>query len=199
MAIRYEVHKIDNASGSGKERKYIQLREEPSMTSKELERQIEESCTVNAADVRAVLAQLRHFIGRELSAGRRFHLPEIGYLSLSIGCTPAKERGGGKITAKDISVRGINFRPESQLLDEIKQNARFKKDDRTTISKQYTDGELWAKVAEHITENGYITCRIMSLEFGLSAYMAKKWLAKFVEDGRLVKRGNRHQPLYFLA
>lgn len=198
MAIRYEVHDIKNASGSGKNRNFIQLREEPPMTSRQLEEQIEETCTVNAADVRAVLAQLRYFIGRELSAGRKFHLPEIGYLSLAVGNTPPSEKPDGKITAKDIFVRGINFRPEKQLLDEIKQNVRFKKDDGTTISKRYTDEELWTKVKNYISENGYITCRIMSLEFGLSGYMTRKWLTKFTADGQLVKRGSRRQPLYFL-
>jgi hypothetical protein len=40
---------------------------------------------------------------------------------------------------------------------------------------------------------------MMCTEFGLSDYMAKKWLEQFVSEGRLVKCGSRQQALYFLA
>lgn len=55
MAIRYEIHTIENAQGTGKERLYIQLKNAKAMTADELESAIENACSVTKGDVKAVL------------------------------------------------------------------------------------------------------------------------------------------------
>lgn len=199
MEIKYEIHTIENSQGTGKKRVYIQLRNNKAMTVDELSKEIQESCTVTPSDVKAVMSEICHIAIRELSNGSRFYLPEIGYLSLSVGNVPPSQKSNGKLTGKDIYVKNINFKPEKKLLNQIQRNVHFAKSDYTTISAKYSEETMWTKVAEFLTTHRYITRRMMRSEFGLSDYKAKQWLEQFVKSGKLSKEGTRHQPIYFLA
>lgn len=197
MEIKYEIHNIENSQGTGEQRVFIQLRNNPAMTIEELAKEIQEACTVTPSDVKAVMAEICHIAIRELSNGNRFYLPEIGYLSLSVGNTPPALKPNGKITGKDIYLRNINFKPEKKFLSEVQKKVRFVKSDYTTLSAKYTEKKLWSKVEDYLSSHRYITRRDMRSEFGLSDYKAKQWLNRFVEGGKLTNEGTRHQPLYF--
>lgn len=199
MNIKYEVHTIENASGTGKKRQFIRLRFNKPMPAEDLESEIEQACSLTSSDVKAVLSELRRFIIRELVQGSRFHLPEIGYLSLTVGNTPPSEKPNGKITGNDIYVKNISFKPEAQLLDSVRKQVHFEKSKYTTRSRQYTEEELWPMVRKYIVDNQYLTRRDMHIEFSLSDYMTKRWLTRFVAEGLLLKKGTTHHPLYFLA
>lgn len=198
MAIQYELHTIDNAQGSGEPRYFVQLRNGTAMTADELAAAIEESCSVTRADVKAVMTELCHFAVGQLSQGRRFYLPEIGYLSLSVGSVPPELKPDGKVSGKDIYLRNINFKPETKFLDSVRSRVSFAKSAYTTRSTQYGEDELWAKVEDYLGSHHYITCRAMRETFGLSDYMARQWLSRFTTDGRLAKEGTRANGLYFL-
>lgn len=195
MAIKYELHSISNASGSGKERTYVGLRQLPPMPVNQLEHEIEANTTLKRADVRAVMAELNHYIVRELADGHRFYLPEIGYLSLGVALDHAK----AKPTAKDIGLRTIKFKPSQHLLEAVREKVRFEKATDTTLSARYKEDELWPKVKAYIESNGMITLSELMREFRLRHNKAAIWMAKFVADGRLVKSGNPHSPVYTLS
>lgn len=199
MPIKYEVRHIENAMGSGQERPFVRLQQGPAMSAEQLEATIEASSTVTKADVKAVMSELCHYAKRELIAGNRFYLPEIGYLSLSVGNTPAEDLPNGKITGKDIYVKNVDFRPEAKFLSEIKRGVSFEKANDVFRSVSYTAEDLWQKVADYLAANRYITRRIMSIHFGLSKYKAAQWLARFTAEGHLKKEGTAHQPIYFPA
>lgn len=199
MSIKYEVRHIENAVGSGKERPFVRLQQGPAMTAEQLEATIEASSTVTKADVKAVMSELCHYAKRELIAGNRFYLPEIGYLSLSVGNTPPEELPQGKITGKDIHVKNVDFKPEAKFLSEIRRGVRFEKASDAFRSVSYSAEDLWQKVGDYLAANRYITRRAMSVEFGLSKYKAAQWLARFTAEGLLKKEGTAHQPLYFPA
>lgn len=199
MSIKYEVQHIENVVGSGEARPFIRLHQGAAMTTKQLADKVAESSTLTPADVKAVMSELCHYAKEELKSGNRFYLPEIGYLSLSVGNTPPDKLPHGKITGKDIYVRNIDFKPEAKFLNEIKREVSFEKSHYVSKSVNYIEDDLWQKVVAYLTENRYITRRIMGIVFGLSKYKAAQWLERFVEDGRLIKRGTSHQPLFFLA
>lgn len=199
MEIKYEIHTISNSQGTGKERVYIQLQTGAPLSARVLERLIEEASSATSGDVKSVMSALCSLAKHELSAGKRFYLPEIGYLSLAVGNVPPEQKRGGRITGKDIYVRGVNFRPEARFLKDIKAAAHFVKSDQSTRSARYEEAELWAKVQEYLSRERYLTRTDLVQQFGLSQYMAGRWLARFVADGRLVKDGTAHYPLYFAA
>ncbi len=198
MEMKYEVHRIKNVQGTGKSRVYIQLRNRKAQTTEELLREMEASCTLKASDVKAVMTEIREIAIRELSQGKSFHLPEIGYLSLAVGNTPPDKKANGKITGKDIYVRKIRFRAEKKLLAEVGRNVSFTKSNYSTLSAEYSEDALWDKVAAYLSTHPYINQQAMRTEFGLSEYKAKQWLTLFVANGRLKKISKCRHSLYYL-
>ena len=196
--MKYEVHRIKNVQGTGKSRVYIQLRNRKAQTTEELLREMEASCTLKASDVKAVMTEIREIAIRELSQGKSFHLPEIGYLSLAVGNTPPDKKANGKITGKDIYVRKIRFRAEKKLLAEVGRNVSFTKSNYSTLSAEYSENALWEKVAAYLSTHPYINQQAMRTEFGLSEYKAKQWLSLFVANGRLKKISKCRHSLYYL-
>ena len=196
--MKYEVHRIKNVQGTGKSRVYIQLRNRKAQTTEELLREMEASCTLKASDVKAVMTEIREIAIRELSQGKSFHLPEIGYLSLAVGNTPPDKKANGKITGKDIYVRKIRFRAEKKLLAEVGRNVSFTKSNYSTLSAEYSENALWEKVAAYLSTHPYINQQAMRTEFGLSEYKAKQWLSLFVANGRLKKTSKCRHSLYYL-
>ena len=196
--MKYEVHRIKNVQGTGKSRVYIQLRNRKAQTTEELLREMEASCTLKASDVKAVMTEIREIAIRELSQGKSFHLPEIGYLSLAVGNTPPDKKANGKITGKDIYVRKIRFRAEKKLLAEVGRNVSFTKSNYSTLSAEYSENALWEKVAAYLSTHPYINQQAMRTEFGLSEYKAKQWLTLFVANGRLKKTSKCRHSLYYL-
>jgi predicted histone-like DNA-binding protein len=199
MEINYEIHTIANSQGTGRERAYIQLRSKSAMTAEQLEKEIQSVCSLTSSDVKAVMSEISQIAIRELSNGNRFYLPEIGYLSLSVGNTPISQKANNKITGKDIFLRNINFRPEAKFLNKVKKNVSFTKFPHSTLSTVYTAEELWGKTEDYLAQHRYITRQTMCTLFGLSEYKAKQWIAQFLKEGKLVKEGTERHPLYFPA
>lgn len=197
--IKFEVQGIENAEGSGEERPYIRLHNGKALTLDELASRINEASTVTKADVKAVMAELRHFAIEELSAGRRFYLPDVGYLWLSVGNTPPALKADGKLTGKDIYVRKVNFRVEKDFLQEVRRRVHFEKSKYTTRSARYGEDDLWTKVEAYLQVHRYLSVSTMASAFGLSRYIARKWLTRFTDQGRLTKEGTPKNPLYFLT
>lgn len=119
MDLKYDVYTITNAEGSGEERKYVRLKQHEAMTAHELEATIQQRCTLTKGDVAAVFSELHDIVVSEFSMGRRVYVPELGYFSLAVNLEMPEANPDKKITGKEVRLRGINFRPEASLLQEI--------------------------------------------------------------------------------
>ena len=198
MAIKYEIQEIKNSQGTGESKPFVRLRQGKAMTTDELADMIEKSCTATRSDVLAVMSELHHVMVQQLSMGNRFYLPEIGYMSLSVGSTPPPQKGNDKITGKDIYLRNVDFHPEKKLLTEIRRSIHFEKSADSSRHAEYTEEEIWAYIAGHLKDHRYITTRNLMSVFGLSRYKATKWLSHFVATGKLSKEATGRNQLYFL-
>ena len=103
-----------------------------------------------------------------------------------------------KVRGDYIRVRNIKFRPDAELLNEVKRNVRFERAKFSSKSSQYTEEELLAKIKEYLTVNNCITRRDLQQNFGLRQSAALKCLKHFTEIGILKKEGTRNSPVYFL-
>ena len=119
MSIKYEIHGIKNAKGEGKEQKYVHLFAHEPQSDHALEDDIQASCSLTKADVRAACSALRDHMARALASGSRFHLPGVGYFSLSVGLDAPDDLPDDKMRADYIRLRNIRFRPERSLLSEV--------------------------------------------------------------------------------
>lgn len=109
-----------------------------------------------------------------------------------------EENPAKKITGKEVRITGINFRPEEKLVKEVQRNVHFVRSRYSNQSTKYSEEKMLTKIKEYLQENRYITTRIMRILFGLTPYMAQKWLTHFCEKGIMVKEGAQHAPIYFL-
>lgn len=198
MDLKYDVYTITNAEGSGEERKYVRLKQHEAMTASELEATIQQRCTLTKGDVAAVFTELHDIVVSEFSMGRRVYVPKLGYFSLAVNLEVPEDNPDKKITGKEVRLRGINFRPEAGLLQEIDRNVHFIRSEYTGRSNVFTEKKLCTVLQEFFQENRYLTISLMRMKFGLSRYMAQKWIDHFIDKGLLVKDGSPRSPIYFL-
>ena len=198
MDLKYDVYTITNAEGSGEERKYVRLKQHEAMTASELEATIQQRCTLTKGDVAAVFTELHDIVVSEFSMGRRVYVPKLGYFSLAVNLEVPEDNPDKKITGKEVRLRGINFRPEAGLLQEIDRNVHFIRSEYTGRSNVFTEKNLWTVLQEFFQENRYLTISLMRMKFGLSRHMAQKWIDHFIDKGLLVKDGSPRSPIYFL-
>lgn len=184
MAIKIDIHSIENAQGSGTKQSFVRLIPQPARTAEELEEAIQQSCTLTRSDIRAVLTSLRDVIGHDLAERGTFHLPQIGYLTLRLANNYPKDADITKLKGNYVGVRGIRFRPEEKLLQEVRHAARFSRLDGTTVSRQWTADALRADLTAYLRTARFVTCRTLQQRYHLTRYTAARWLRQFTADVR---------------
>ena len=199
MSINYDINTISNVDGENKQHRYVQLQQLEPLTEDQLLERIEKESTLTRSDVLAALSAVSRYAVQELSCGHRFHVPGLGYFSLSAKLDKAyEELPDEKIRGNHISVRGINFLPEQQVVNEIAEKVNFVRAQRKARPTHYTEEQMWARINGCFDNARYIT-KSMLRQLGLSKYIAQKWLDLFVQKGLLVKDGTPHAPTYFKA
>jgi ribosomal protein S25 len=83
-------------------------------------------------------------------------------------------------------------------MEEVQRNVHFVRSRYSNQSTKYSEEKMLENIKEYLQKNRYITTRIMRIHFGLTPYMAQKWLTHFCEKGIMVKEGTQHAPIYFL-
>lgn len=197
MSIMYDIHELKNAQGTGAKRKYVQpLMQEP-MDEKNLYRVLSDRCTLTGADVSATLLSLASVIKEELIKGCRVHLPGIGYFSVKTSLDMPE--GKDKVRSNYVKLDNISFKPETSLLESLKEEVKFVRYDGSTRSKEYTEEQMVEQVKAYLAENPYINSRILSLHFHLRQRKRLYWLNRLVELGVIEKHGPVNAPFYMLA
>lgn len=198
MSIKYKISTIENSKGEGSKRDFVRVIDSPALTERLLEERIRDNSSLTEGDVKSALCALRELMIYELLQGKRFYLPSIGSFSLSVDLHKPEDKPIEKVRGDYISVRNILFRPDKNLLREVKHHARFERSTTISASVKYEEQDLAKCLREYLEANNMIDSRTMRSEFGLKRTMAQKWLKHFVETGLLKKVGARNAPLYFL-
>lgn len=198
MSIKYEIMQIKNSQGTGEERHYIKVIGNEPLTGDQLKQNIQDSSTLKKGDIEAALSELRENMVRELSAGNRFHLPSIGYFSLSVGLHKANGKAIEKVRGDDLLLRNIRFRPEAAVMRDVDCRLKFERSSFSSKSQSYSAEILLEKIKAYLSKNVCINRRMMEREFGLRRWKALRWLKYFCAMGVLVKDGASNAPVYFL-
>ncbi len=199
MAIKYEIHYLPNAGGNDETRRFAHLFEEPAMTDKKMIERIAQHSCMGEGEVSAVLMRLRDIIEEDLREGRRVNIPEIGYLSLSADLDMDELKPDSKVRSDYVSVKGIKFRPNADLLKIVKRKAHFEKSEYTSRSYPFSEDTLKEKIKEYLKTHRSINRRTLEWDFHIRKQTALNWLNKLVASGFLVREGSRTAPVYFLA
>ena len=199
MAIKYEIHYLPNAGGNDETRRFAHIFKEPAMSDKQMIERIAKHSCLGEGEVSAVLMRLRDIIEEDLKDGRRVNIPEIGYLSLSADLNMDELKPDSKVRADYVSVKGIKFRPNADLLKQVKHHTHFEKSQYTSRSYPFSENTLKEKIKEYLKVHRSINRRTLEIEFHIRKQTALNWLKKLVDSGFLIKEGSRTAPVYFLA
>ena len=161
MDLKYDIYTIKNSQGTGENRQYVRLVQHEPIDRQGVGSSHSESVLAHQGDVAAVLRELHDICVQEFTMGRRVHIPELGYFSLSASLEMPEEQPDRKITGKEVRLAGINFRPESSLMYEVERGMHFIRSEYTTQSSQYTEEKLLEKIKEYLEENRFITTRAL--------------------------------------
>ena len=118
----YIKREMPNMDGKGERKAYYKIRTYSNLRSEEF---INKICYpgsgLNKGDVSKVMCRMVDEMKRWLAEGHTITIDELGTFSLSIGVLDDDEvedfeGNGKKVNAKRIGVRGVNFRPEKQMV-----------------------------------------------------------------------------------
>ena len=199
MAIKYEIHYLPNAGGNEETRRFAHIFEQPAMTDKQMIERIAQHSCLGKGEVATVFMQLRDIIEEDLQDGKRINIPEIGYLSLSVNLDMDELKPDSKVRADYVSVRGIKFRPNEDLLKQVKYHTHFEKSQYTSRSYPFSEDTLKEKIREYMKDHRSINRRTLEMEFHIRKQTALNWLKQLEKSGFLMKEGSRNAPVYFLA
>ena len=149
------------------------------------------------AELQAALSTLQRVMVHELEKGNAVMLPGIGTFRLSLkGGIEVKD---GNYHGKDVRVDSIQFRPDSDLLAEV----RGFEVDQVPYGWKFNaeESEVEARLAELFAGKTYITHKDVSVAFEqtLTRSRVTSLLRRLVREGRLVRDGKGAQTRYRLA
>ncbi len=201
MAIQYEINTLKNIPGSEEGRKYVKLHIQRHDGDHVLYEHSEKFSGVKRGTIKNVMSTMQDYMVEMLTDGIRFHLPEIGYFTLSVELVDkGTDNSSSKGTSKQkVRVRGINFKPDTALMERIRQQTKFELANYSIKSQSYEEEELRKKIVEYFTANRILTRKAMFHAFDLKQYAATKWLNHFCETGFLIKQGTDRHPSYVLG
>lgn len=197
MAIKYDIRAIPNSGGTGRARRYVHVADSPAMTADDLYEEINRSCSLTRGDVLAALSALREVMERELRAGRRFCLPEVGWFSVKAEVQPDTEKDADGVRGDDLRVRNVNFRPSGALLQRLQTEASFERSAAAPPAEGPTEAEMRAYLEEYFKGEHCLTRRTFQTRFGLGKSAANRRLRAFTEQGVLRREGTRNSAVYF--
>ena len=149
------------------------------------------------AELMSALSILQRVMVHEMEKGNAVTLPGIGTFRLSLkGSIEVKD---GNYHGKDIRVDSIQFRPDGELLAEV----RGFEVEQVPYGWKFNaeESEVEARLAELFAGKTYITHKDVSVAFEqtLTRNRVTKLLGRLVKAGRLVRDGKGAQARYRLA
>lgn len=152
--------------GSGERKCYYKVRTYSNLSSKDfVERLCYPGSGLNQGDVAKVLCRMVDEMKRWLADGHTVTIDELGTFSLSIGVMDDKEvedfeGNGKKVTAKRIGVRGVNFRPDKQMVRDISLSCKLHKGYVSPNNRSpYTREERLKMAQDYIAEHHFMRVR----------------------------------------
>lgn len=137
-------------------------------------------CTLTPIDISAVIDSLARHLRLELLQGNAVRIDGIGTFSLSLKFQdPTKDTED--FTARDIRVAGINFAPDSDLLNSVKSQSKFER--ATAIrSSEVSEGDAILALRKHFEDHEAITKRafqeLLNLQYGRATKLLLALTAK---------------------
>lgn len=189
--IHFSVHRNPLKDAEGNDT--YQVRHETTYTAHkaDLMEHVKMHQTLRPELLEMALTVLEDEIIEFLLDNKRLHLDGLGTFFLRIGLKPVPDDEGNEqhphitnpadITGHDVAIESVGFTPDKAFLRRLNKSVGFENvNARGTVghSANYTDEQFLTRLNAYLDEHEYITCSQMMHHFGITYYMARKWLAQ---------------------
>lgn len=188
--IKFSVHKNPLKDDQGNETYQVRQETHGTVGKEWLLHHLKTNNLFRPELMESALIVLESEIIEQLTSNLRLHLEGLGSFYLKLGLRKRYDELGNEIkapytdpsniTGNDVFIEGIGFTPDKQFLSQLHEhgyhftNATGK--GNVGHSAQYTEEQMKARLDEWFEKEDYITRRQMQFFFGLTKYMASKWL-----------------------
>ena len=141
--IEYDLREQPHASGEKAAGYYPVAVSHNKADERKLHADISHATTLTPSDLAAALSAVAEFVARHLSQGDRVELPGIGTFSLRLGADGPIEYRDDKQLSRRLQIRGIRFLPKQELLAAVREEARFRRSGKPSLSAaELSDAEI---------------------------------------------------------
>ena len=129
----YIKREMPDMNGTGEKKAYYKVKTYSNLNSDDFVKKIcYPGSGLSRGDMSKVMTRIVDELKRCLAEGHSVTIDELGTFSLSIGVKDDDEvedfdGNGKKVTAKRLGVRGVNFRPDKQLVRDIDRKCKLHK------------------------------------------------------------------------
>lgn len=188
--IKFSVHRNPQKDGDGNDT--YQVRHETSETVGKAYflRHLKNCGTFRPELMEAALTVLEREIIAQLTDNLRLHLEGLGTFYLKLGFRRRYDEYGhelklhftdpAKITGNDVCIDTVGFTPDRKFLKQLNEhgyhfiNATGR--GRVGHSTELKEEQVKRRLDEWFNDHEMLTCRQMMYLFGITKYMARKWL-----------------------
>ena len=197
MSIRYSWYKNPQLK-AGEEREGLHPRPlfNGMADTDSLAKEIENATSLTESDVKAVLMALSRAVGNSLAQGEQVHLDGLGYFMPTLTAEgkvteemPLRER------SRKVRFKGISFRADSELQNHIGP-VHFDYVNQSEPSGLPTDNEIEALLTTYFAQNQFLSRKSLETLCRIRTTTAIRLLRRLQDEGHLINRGTRQQPIY---
>ena len=192
MAANYDFYQ-NPPSAKRKQRLHARVITSGTVSTNELAKEIQSRSTMSSADVKGVLTALKDVITAHFRDGERVHIEGLGYFQITLSCPSV--RTTHEIRAESIRFKSVAFRPENELLKQLKTMS-FERVSEKRHSRNHPEDVITDRLTRYFANHPYITREDFQRLCGMIKSTANRRLRQFVKEGKLKKAGLYRFPIY---
>ena len=187
---KYKLQEMPDMDETGKRKVYPKMVVNRTMDTKDLVEKMKlYHRAYSPSVIEGVVMDLEDMLVEMLSMGYNVKLDGIGTFSLSLGFEDDKPKEileeGDKMMYRKVGVKGVNFKVDSQMVKEIRQQTDLEREmSGVTVLKKklYTREERIARALHVIEQRGYMTLTDYANINNLNRCTASKDLKEITSD-----------------
>lgn len=188
--IKFGVHRNPKKDAEGRDTYHVRHETDFALNQKYIINQVKTYNAAEASHINPVIGVLREQIVEILTDNHNVHIEGLGNFYLKLGFRERTDENGktikplftdpSKITGNDVVVESIGFTPDEEFLKQLqKQEYHYvNATGRGMVghSADVTKEQIIARLNQFFETHDHLLSRDMKALFGLTPYMANKWL-----------------------
>lgn len=195
MKVQFEFAPIPQPQSKGnKLRYYPRVVNRHLVKTREISAEIQHACSLTEIDVNAVLDALSRSLANYLRQGERVHLQGIGFFDVTLTCP--ETRDPKKTRPSKVTYKGVNFRPDKDLKNQIADLKAERGKAGSSRSAQLSDTAIDMRLTEYFEDHPILTRYDLQGVCQMTRITAIRCIRRLLSEGKIKNIGLKHQPIY---